>query len=143
MHSAEQIDQIAASIREWGWTVPVLIDEQGGIIAGHGRVLAAHKLAIAEIPGGNHRSPIDPRSYGRRSARRRHLLHAMAWRRDTVQGHCAGSLANVRHPRVATAQRHDRNIACTKRGDANRSNVELFVRRRARAMHADDYRRWS
>jgi ParB-like chromosome segregation protein Spo0J len=49
-HSAEQVDQIAASIREWGWTVPVLVDEQGGIIAGHGRVLAAHKLAIAQVP---------------------------------------------------------------------------------------------
>ena len=49
-HSPEQVDQIAASIREWGWTVPVLVDEQGGIIAGHGRVLAAHKLAIAEVP---------------------------------------------------------------------------------------------
>jgi hypothetical protein len=50
MHSAEQIDQIAASICEWGWTVPVLVDEADGIIAGHGRVLAAHKLGIAEIP---------------------------------------------------------------------------------------------
>jgi hypothetical protein len=49
-HSTEQVDQIAASIREWGWTVPVLVDEQGGIIAGHGRVLAAHKLAIDEVP---------------------------------------------------------------------------------------------
>src|SRR5580692_469835 len=49
-HSPEQVDQIAASIREWGWTVPVLVDEQGGIIAGHGRVLAAHKLAIAQVP---------------------------------------------------------------------------------------------
>jgi ParB-like chromosome segregation protein Spo0J len=44
-HSPEQIDQIAASILEWGWTVPVLVDDEGGIIAGHGRVLAAHKLA--------------------------------------------------------------------------------------------------
>ena len=50
MHSPEQVDQIAASIREWGWTVPVLVDDEGGIIAGHGRVLAAHKLAIAEVP---------------------------------------------------------------------------------------------
>jgi hypothetical protein len=49
-HSPEQVDQIAASIREWGWTVPVLVDEQGGINAGHGRVLAAHKLAIDEVP---------------------------------------------------------------------------------------------
>ena len=49
-HSPQQVDQIAASIREWGWTVPVLVDEADGIIAGHGRVLAAHKLGIAEIP---------------------------------------------------------------------------------------------
>ena len=49
-HSAAQVDQIAASIREWGWTVPVLVDEDGGLIAGHGRVLAAQKLGIAEIP---------------------------------------------------------------------------------------------
>lgn len=49
-HSDEQVAQIAASIREWGWTVPVLIDEDGGLIAGHGRVLAARKLGLAEIP---------------------------------------------------------------------------------------------
>ena len=49
-HSDEQIAQIAASISEWGWTIPVLVDENGGIIAGHGRVLAARKLGIEEIP---------------------------------------------------------------------------------------------
>lgn len=49
-HSPEQVDQIAASIREWGWTVPILIDEQGGLIAGHGRVMAAKKLGLAEVP---------------------------------------------------------------------------------------------
>lgn len=49
-HSDAQVAQIAASIREWGWTNPVLIDEDGGIIAGHGRVLAARKLGIAEVP---------------------------------------------------------------------------------------------
>lgn len=49
-HSDEQVAQIAASIREWGWTTPCLLDEDGGIIAGHGRVLAAKKLGIAEIP---------------------------------------------------------------------------------------------
>ena len=42
--------QIAASIREWGWTNPVLIDEAGGIIAGHGRVMAARKLKIEDVP---------------------------------------------------------------------------------------------
>ncbi|MFN4014741.1 MAG: site-specific DNA-methyltransferase [Reyranella sp.] len=49
-HSDEQVAQIAASIREWGWTVPVLIDEAGTIIAGHGRVLAAQRLGFTEIP---------------------------------------------------------------------------------------------
>ena len=49
-HSPEQVDQIAASIREWGWTTPVLIDEKSTIIAGHGRVLAAQKLGVDEIP---------------------------------------------------------------------------------------------
>ncbi|MBV9243253.1 MAG: site-specific DNA-methyltransferase, partial [Methylobacteriaceae bacterium] len=49
-HSPEQVDQIAASIREWGWTVPVLVDEHDGLIAGHARVLAARKLLLVEIP---------------------------------------------------------------------------------------------
>lgn len=49
-HSAEQIEQIAASIREWGWTQPVLVDEKGGVIAGHGRLLAAQSLGVAEVP---------------------------------------------------------------------------------------------
>lgn len=49
-HSESQIAQIAASMREWGWTNPVLIDEAGGIIAGHGRVLAAKTLGLAEVP---------------------------------------------------------------------------------------------
>ena len=49
-HSKEQVAQIAASITEWGWTQPVLVDEKDGVIAGHGRLLAATSLGIAEIP---------------------------------------------------------------------------------------------
>ena len=49
-HSDEQVAQIAASIKEWGWTNPILIDQAGGIIAGHGRVMAARKLGINEVP---------------------------------------------------------------------------------------------
>jgi DNA modification methylase len=49
-HSDAQVAEIAGSIREWGWTIPALIDEDGRIIAGHGRVLAASKLGIADIP---------------------------------------------------------------------------------------------
>src|SRR4051812_47194312 len=49
-HSDEQVAQIAASIREWGWTMPCLVDEEGGLIAGHGRVLAARQLGISDVP---------------------------------------------------------------------------------------------
>jgi len=49
-HSDEQVAQIAASIREFGWTNPILIDGDNGIIAGHGRLAAARKLGIAEVP---------------------------------------------------------------------------------------------
>jgi ParB-like chromosome segregation protein Spo0J len=49
-HSDEQVAQIAASIREFGWTNPILLDGQSGIVAGHGRVLAARKLGIDPVP---------------------------------------------------------------------------------------------
>lgn len=49
-HSENQVNEIIASIREWGFTNPVLIDEMDGIIAGHGRVLAAGKMGMNEVP---------------------------------------------------------------------------------------------
>ena len=49
-HSDEQVAQIAASIREFGFTNPVLIDEHNNLIAGHGRVMAARKLTLDEVP---------------------------------------------------------------------------------------------
>ena len=49
-HSDAQVAQIAASIKEWGWTTPVLVDPEGSIIAGHGRVMAARKLGLTEVP---------------------------------------------------------------------------------------------
>lgn len=49
-HSDDQVAEIAASITKWGWTVPVLVDEKGTLIAGHGRVLAAERLGIDRIP---------------------------------------------------------------------------------------------
>jgi DNA modification methylase len=49
-HSDAQVAQIAGSIREFGWTNPVLTDEDGGLIAGHGRVLAARRLGMSEVP---------------------------------------------------------------------------------------------
>jgi ParB-like chromosome segregation protein Spo0J len=49
-HSEEQVTQIAASIREFGFNNPVLIDTQSTIIAGHGRVMAAGKLGLESVP---------------------------------------------------------------------------------------------
>jgi DNA modification methylase len=49
-HTDAQVAQIAASIREFGWTNPVLVDGESGIIAGHGRVLAARKLGLEQVP---------------------------------------------------------------------------------------------
>ena len=49
-HSDAQVAQIAASIKEFGFTNPVLIDETGSIIAGHGRVLASRKLNLVSVP---------------------------------------------------------------------------------------------
>lgn len=49
-HSAEQVAQIARSIQEFGWTNPILVDEAGGIIAGHGRLAAAQELGLDKVP---------------------------------------------------------------------------------------------
>ncbi|HEX6112301.1 MAG TPA: ParB/Srx family N-terminal domain-containing protein [Geminicoccaceae bacterium] len=49
-HSETQVDQIAASLVEFGWTNPILLDENAGTLAGHGRLLAARKLGLAEVP---------------------------------------------------------------------------------------------
>lgn len=49
-HTEAQIAKIAASIVEYGWTNPILVDGGNGIIAGHGRLAAAHKLGLAEVP---------------------------------------------------------------------------------------------
>src|SRR4051812_9561831 len=49
-HSDAQVAQIAASIKEFGWTNPVLVDGDSGVIAGHGRLLASRKLGMVEVP---------------------------------------------------------------------------------------------
>ena len=49
-HSDEQVTQIASSIKEFGFTNPILTDGEGGIIAGHGRLMAAKKLGLTEVP---------------------------------------------------------------------------------------------
>lgn len=64
-HSAEQVAQIAASMVEFGWTNPVLIDTRGTIVAGHGRVMAARKLGMDTIPciRLGHLTPAQVRAY--------------------------------------------------------------------------------
>ncbi|QIS94687.1 site-specific DNA-methyltransferase [Nitratireductor mangrovi] len=49
-HSEAQVAEIAASIREFGWTNPILVDGENGVVAGHGRLLAARKLGMAQVP---------------------------------------------------------------------------------------------
>ena len=49
-HSDEQVMQVASSIKEFGFTNPILIDDDGGIIAGHGRLMAAKKLGLVKVP---------------------------------------------------------------------------------------------
>jgi ParB family chromosome partitioning protein len=64
-HTDEQVAQLAASLREFGWTNPVLVDGDAGIIAGHGRVLAARKLGMPEVPCISlaHLTPAQRRAY--------------------------------------------------------------------------------
>lgn len=64
-HSPAQVDKIAASIREFGFLNPVIIDGENGIIAGHGRVMAAQKLALAEVPcvEASHLTPAQKKAY--------------------------------------------------------------------------------
>lgn len=50
VHSETQVEQIVASMKEFGWTMPILAAEDGTIIAGHGRLLAAGRLGYAEVP---------------------------------------------------------------------------------------------
>src|SRR6267378_2847529 len=50
LHSEADLDKLAAAIRRWGWTTPVLVDEAGVLIAGHGRVAAAPRAGVTSIP---------------------------------------------------------------------------------------------
>jgi hypothetical protein len=64
-HTDAQVAKIAASIVEYGWTNPILVDGDNGIIAGHGRLAAARKLGLDEVPVIElaHLSPTQKRAY--------------------------------------------------------------------------------
>ncbi|MCL2872413.1 MAG: ParB/Srx family N-terminal domain-containing protein [Betaproteobacteria bacterium] len=50
LHSDWQVDQIVASIKNFGWTIPLLIDENDNVVCGHGRLLAAKKMGMSQVP---------------------------------------------------------------------------------------------
>ena len=64
-HSDEQVGQIAASIKEFGWLVPAVVDAENVLIAGHGRILAAQKLGLDKVPtvDGSHLTPAQVQAF--------------------------------------------------------------------------------
>src|SRR5882672_12577998 len=50
LHSEADLDKLAAAIRKWGWTMPVLVDEEGNLLAGHARIAAAPRAGVTSIP---------------------------------------------------------------------------------------------
>lgn len=84
-HSAGQINQIAASINEFGFNNPVLIDEDGGIIAGHGRTMAARQAGFTELPciRLRHLTPEQRRAYVIADNR---IAELAGWNEELLQG---------------------------------------------------------
>ena len=64
-HSSEQVRKLVASMQEFGWTSPVLVDAEGEVIAGHGRLMAAEMLALERVPiiRLGHLTPAQARAY--------------------------------------------------------------------------------
>jgi len=82
-HSPKQLRQIAASIKRFGFTVPVLVNVQNEILAGHGRVEAAKLLGLTEVPvlRLDHLSPVEQRAYVLADNR---LAELAGWDRETL-----------------------------------------------------------
>jgi DNA modification methylase len=88
-HSAQQIEQLAASIKEFGFTVPILIDEAGTILAGHARLEAAKRLGLRFVPtlSIKHLSPAQKRAYVIADNR---LAEKAGWDDDALAFHFEG-----------------------------------------------------
>lgn len=82
-HSPQQLRQIAASIKRFGFTAPVLVNAQNQILAGHGRVEAAKLLGLTQVPvlRLDHLSPVEQRAYAIADNR---LAELAGWDRDTL-----------------------------------------------------------
>ena len=83
-HSPAQVAQIAASIREFGWTNPILVDGERGVIAGHGRLLAARQLGMTKVPTLelSHLTPAQRRAYALADNR---LALSAGWDEDLLR----------------------------------------------------------
>jgi DNA modification methylase len=93
-HSPGQVEAIAASLKEFGWTNPVLIDGKRGIIAGHGRVLAALKLGMTEAPTIElgHLTPAQRRAYVIADNK---LAERAEWNLDLLRAEVSAVLSSV------------------------------------------------
>ena len=115
-HSEAQVALIAGSIREFGFTNPVLVDGENGIIAGHGRVLAARKLGLAAVPviELGHLSESQKRAYILADNR---LAEQAGWDRELLALEVADLERARRRPRLARLRgRGDRRAAPLGRG---------------------------
>jgi ParB/Sulfiredoxin domain len=94
-HSDAQVDQIAASIQQWGWTIPVLVDEADVLIAGHGRVLAAGKLGLDTVPVMTARGWTEEQKAAYRLADNKLSLNA-GWDEELLTGELIGISPDLR-----------------------------------------------
>ena len=106
-HSKKQIRQIAESIETFGWTNPVLVDASGGIIAGHGRVEAAKRLGLAQVPT----SRIEDLSKAEKRAYKEAKIVIESWRRhyNAVRPHASLGYGRQVIPMPDTGQRTSGN----------------------------------
>ena len=82
-HSREQIAQIAASMTTFGWTIPILVDTNYNVIAGHGRLAAAKLLGLKLVPV-SRIGPMFAAEIRRRRAKRMHAWPQWQWHLDEV-----------------------------------------------------------
>jgi hypothetical protein len=97
---------IAASIKEWGWTTPALVGEDGGLIAGHARVLAARQLGIGPTESTATRTDTPPR---RGQAARVRMLCRMPSSSLSLTGHAGRGAAGTAPFALAISRRHPRD----------------------------------
>ena len=110
-HSEAQVALIAGSIREYGFTNPVLVDGENGIIAGHGRVLAARKLGLASVPVIElaHLSESQKRAYVLADNR---LAEQAGWDSELLALEVGRPERAGRRPRAPSASRRPRSTRC-------------------------------